>query len=353
MARNDEEVRHVERVLVEARERGEDALHRALPLAEDGQVEGEVTQRDGPPRRPGRHQGVHPVERRERDEPQGHAPGHPAHRQRPVLGVEAAEERPVAAEHERSQPEQLHLLHVAVAGEDPLQVVETPALRRAPRGEAEPGRGEARLGHEGGDGGGHHHQHAPGREPEEQRRERHQGDRSLGDGEPLHHQRERARRGLPARVLHLVVDLGVLEVAQLERERLLQDALVHRVTEPRAEQLALERRQPAGGHGKGHEPELEAHQCHGVAGVRAARGGRHHRVDDELPGPGDGGREERLQRGEEPQDRGAPGVGAPDEVEGARHLTKRLAQRARPLGQRAAGGRGRKRVRGGRQAGAG
>ena len=79
--------------------------------------------------------------------------------------------------------------------------------------------------------------HGPRREAGEQHRETGDGDRVLEQARGAHDQRQRPARRLAARARQLVVELGVFEVRELERQRLLEDHHVHAMRE-----LGLEQR---------------------------------------------------------------------------------------------------------------
>ena len=83
---------------------------------------------------------------------------------------------------------------------------------------------------------------------QEERHVAEQREHVLHELEGLGHDRQRARRGLAPGARELVVELGVLEVAELEGQRLLQDEHVDVDAEPRAQggadqdQTALDQR---------------------------------------------------------------------------------------------------------------
>ncbi len=344
-----EQVRHEQGVLVQRAHALQHRLDRPLSLPEHGDVEGEVAERDLRPRRAARHERVHPVERRERERPEAEAGAHPAQGEPAVLLEELREQGAVAGEDEGPEPEELHLLHVAVAGEDPLEVVEPPPLGRAPGPQPERVPGEAGLGEERGHRRGDDHEDAHRRDPEEEPGEGRERHRVLRDPERLHHERQRARRGLPPRVLHLVVDVGVLEVTELQLEGLLQDPLVHPVPEDATQELAPEPQEPAGRELDRHEQELRGDEPQHPLAVRgeAAAGGEHDPVHDELADPGDPRGQQGEHRGEGRDERGAAGVRLPHEAEGPRDLPEDRARSPEPLAQRLRGGRrGRARVGG-------
>ncbi len=321
-----EEVGHVEGVLVHGADGGEDSLEGLLALPEDHQVEGHVAERDLASRRPPGHEEVHPVERSQRQDSEGGPGRQSPDGQSPVLAVELPEEFPVTPQDERPEVVELDLLHVRIAGEDPLEVVEPAPFRRAPRVHPEGLGGEPGLGDEGGDRGPHDDEHAPGGEPPEQGRQRRQGHRVLRDPEGLHHQGQRPGRGLPAGVLHLVVDVGVLEVAQLEGEGLRENLLVHPVAEVCPEQLAQESKEPPGDEGRRHEQQLQEDERPDSfpGGVRTGADRLQHGVDDELSHPGERRGQERGQRGESRDGQRASPIRLPDQPKGARELGEDL-----------------------------
>ena len=111
-----------------------------------------------------------------------------------------------------------------------------PCLRSAPAEDSERLAGEAGLGDEGRNSGGKEHQHRPCGELQEQGAVRDQRDEVPQETKGPTYETERAAGGLSPRSRHLVVQLGVLEVFELKRERFLQDHHVDAVTELRPQQ---------------------------------------------------------------------------------------------------------------------
>src|SRR5262249_55981151 len=132
----DEEVGHEQRVLVHRADGGQDSLKAPLPLAKDGEVEGHVPQRDLGPSRAAGDQQVASVERRQREQAERKSPEHAAYREPTILVKELLEERTVSAQHQGCQPEELHFLDVAVARQNPFEVVELSTFRSPPGVEA-------------------------------------------------------------------------------------------------------------------------------------------------------------------------------------------------------------------------
>ncbi len=81
----------------------------------------------------------------------------------------------------------------------------------------------------------------PRREVHQQRSEADERDSVLDEPERAHHEAERPARRFTSRARELVVELRVLEVAQIQRERLLQDHHVHALAELRTQQPLAER----------------------------------------------------------------------------------------------------------------
>ena len=291
-----EQVGDEQPVLVEAADGGERRLDGGLPLAEGDQVQGQVAERDARLRRPIGHEQVRGVESEQGERAQHQARGALAQREPPVLRIELVEQRAVAPEHQGREPEDLHFLHVRVAREDPLQVVLPPALRSAPRVQPEGLAREARLGEERRERGGDDHQRAPPGQPGQERRVGGEDEELLAERGELQHQGQRPDARLPARVLHLVVRVRVLEVAQLEGGRLLQDERVDVVPQRGAHQVAQQRLSAREHRGDDHQAELDEHVLDDAPLVRARAGARrlHHRVDDELPYPRHRRRDHRL-----------------------------------------------------------
>jgi hypothetical protein len=97
----------------------------------------------------------------------------------------------------------------------------------------------------------------------------------------------------------VVVELGVLELRQVERGRVLHEPHARAVAEAVGEQALDERRRAGERLAGDDDPQLEQHEPP-EPGPRAgaALRGRHHGVDDELPHPQ---REERHARAHEAQ----------------------------------------------------
>ncbi len=173
--------------------------------------------------------------------PSSESPGVAPDREVAVLAVELAEDVAVALQEHRPDAEQLDLLGVVLAREHRLEVVLHARLRRAPEEQAERDAGEARLGDECGQPREHQHGDGPGREVGEQRAVAHERDRVLREAEGAHDERQRPARGLAPRARQLVVELRVLEVGELERQRLLEDHRVDALAELGAKQRLAER----------------------------------------------------------------------------------------------------------------
>ena len=127
------------------------------------------------------HEEVAGVEGRRGEPAQARCPSTSGAARAAVLAEELLEQRAVAPQHRRPQPEELHLLHVGVAGDDPLQVVEPAPVGGAPRVEPEGLGGQPRLGDERGHRRDHEHQHPPPGHAPQQHREGGQRDQVAHD----------------------------------------------------------------------------------------------------------------------------------------------------------------------------
>ena len=104
----------------------------------------------------------------------------------------------------------------------------------------------------------------------------------LHEAERAHHQRQRTARRLAPRARQLVVELGVLEVRQLERQRLLEDHHVDALAELRAQQRLAERDAALrAGDRSDHSPSPPTSSSAWRSG-RAIRGSRLNRGDDGI-----------------------------------------------------------------------
>ena len=290
-----EEVRHVEVVLVHAADGGEDRLERLLPLAERDHVQRHVAERELRPRprpapSPRSSRRTRPCRRGE----QRVAPAGALHRELPVLAVEALAERSVAIEQHRAEAEELHLLRVLVVGQDVLEVDE-PARSRASASCAGGRRArEKRISAiVAGIAATTSASTTQPAEADEQRDVAGEREDVLHELEGLGDQRERPRRGLAARAGELVVELRVLEVAELERERLLEDAPVDVEPEARAEELADQPEPAEHERLERDDPELDEHPAERPGAVAGDD-----RVHDLLAHVGDRQRDHRRDEGQ-------------------------------------------------------
>ena len=155
------------------------------------------------------------------------------------------------------------------------------------------------------------------------------------------HRREQQREQpdpahrLPAGPLQLVVELGVLELLQVERRRVAHELDAGLVGEEIAEQ-ALEQRgeaRQALAHQRDGELEREQLAQPGPVDARHAPARRqpdraHHLVHDQLADPQHRERNERARHPERQDARDVPRLGAPHQPQQPRHVTERLEARA-------------------------
>jgi hypothetical protein len=119
---------------------------------------------------------------------------------------------------------------------------------------------------------------------------------------------------------------------EIERQRLLENHLVHALAELRAQQRLAGRESALRRGHRGDEYGLEHHVAEHrseIGGARtAARGqGSHHRIDDLRAHPGDpGGQDSREEREQREGDREPP-ARRPDKVQGVPGVLKGLRQR--------------------------
>src|SRR6185312_10468309 len=158
----------------------------------------------------------------------------------PVLLVQGLAELLVALEEERTEAEELDLLRVVVVREDVLEIVEPAGLGGSPVLEAERAGRELHLDDGGGDGGDDEAEDGEPAPAEEEGDVAGEGDRVLEDLENLRDHRERAGAGLAPGAGEAVVELRVLEVGQIQAERLLHDEDVDVDEEARADERADE-----------------------------------------------------------------------------------------------------------------
>ena len=262
--------------------RGEARRYRRLALAEQHHVHRHLAERDLSAHRAHRDPRVRGVEGARAHEPEHESPAVAPDRERAILAEHLAEDRAVALEQQRTELEELDLLGVVLAREHRLEVHLHPRLGRAPAEEPEGVARELRLGDEGRQPGQQQHRHRPGRELREQHAEAHQRDRVLHQAEASHHERQRPHRGLAPRARELVVELRVLEVPEIERQRLLEDHLVDALAELRAQQR-LAGREPA--LRRGHRRDQHAPRARRSAAPVRGRRRRHRRARAARPPP--------------------------------------------------------------------
>ena len=130
---------------------------------------------------------------------------------------------------------------MVLARDGGLQVGLHARLRLAPAEQAERVAGELGLGEKRRQAADDEDDHGPGREAGEQHAEADDRDRVLQQAGGAHHQRQRPARRLTARARQLVVELRVLELRELEGQRLLQDHHVHAMRELCLEQRLAQR----------------------------------------------------------------------------------------------------------------
>ena len=264
--------------------------------------------------------GIGAVQRRRRHEPEQESPGVAPDREVAVLAVEPAEDVAVALQEHRTDAEELDLLGVVFAREHRLEVVLHARLRRAPEEQAEGDAGEARLGDESGQAREHQHGDGPGREVGEQGAVAHQRYRVLRKAEGAHDERQRAARSLAPRTRQLVVELGVLEVGELERQRLLEDHRVDALAELGAEQRLAERDAALRARERGDAKSLGPHQqqrmrSEGVAFRRRRLDRRDHGVHDQRADPGDRGGQHAAEQRQHAERDAERAIRGPDELE--------------------------------------
>ena len=315
-----EQVRHGERVLVDPADRREHRLERLLSLPERNEVERHVPESDPLGRRGERDSRVAGVERPRAEEREDDREDGAAEREAPVLAEELLAQVLVAIEEETPEAEELDLLHVRVVREDVLEVVDLARLGRAPVLQAKGGAREPHLRdrrrdrrseeREGREAAVAHDQGEVARERES----------VLDELEALGHHRDRPVRGVAASAGQAVVEAPVLEVAQLEGERLLEDRDVQVEREPLAEELAEEAEPALGEDLRADDRELDQDPAKGRV-TRAGDDG----VDDLLARVRDREREERDADRERPEHERRPGRRPPDEAEGPRGELRPLA----------------------------
>jgi hypothetical protein len=257
-----EELRDVAKILDLALDPREQLTERSLRAPEHEQVQCHVAERELAPRRPQRHPRVASVEHEHAAEPHQEAEPRLPHGAPSIFVVVLLEERAVATEQPRPEIEEAHLLGVVLARHDHLEIALLPRLLRAPPERPKAVLGEAQLDDERRHRRGHHEEQRPRGELPEQHAIADQAQARAREVEEPRHERDRPIRRSLTRVRELVGDLRILEVRQLEPERLLEQLLVDLLREPRPQERVREPATPLDRLQHHHEPELREHPHH-------------------------------------------------------------------------------------------
>ena len=256
-------------------ERGQHALKRLLPMPKREHVHRHRAERDAPRDGLERHEGIDAVERERRDDrPQG-AKARASHAERAVLSVEALGQAAIPTQEQRPQAERHDLLRVAVVREHVLQVIEAARVRGTPIAEPKRRCGVAQLSERRGDGGRGEAEHRDTAEGEQHTDGAEHGDHALRELKHADHHRDRSGRRLASRPCEAVVELRVLEVAELERLRALQDRHVDVDGQACAQVRLREHVQPREEEREDDDAELDEHPLQGRCLVTGDDGVHH------------------------------------------------------------------------------
>jgi hypothetical protein len=290
------EIHQIE-VVVEQRADGDQQRGDArLRLAKEREVHGHLADRevllDGAPHDPR----VPEVEEGHPDRVEHGARDAALHGHGPQIHLDLLAQAAVALEKRGTERVGAQLGGGVLAGEEVLEV----GLLSKGRGAAAlllPGLSrEAQLGHERGQRRQEHDRRRPEGELGEQDHARGDDHEGARQGEVRHHQLVGAGGRVFARPHQALVGLGILELHQVELDRLLEEELAHPMRQAHPQEglrggaPALRREEEDG------QERLERHQLHhGGLALRPAHVGalkrRHHLVDDEAGDPGDRRRE--------------------------------------------------------------
>ena len=312
--------RKVEVVLVHAADRGQDRRHRRLSLAKQHEVHRHLAERDAPHDRGKGDPRIGCVEGQGADQAKGEAPAVAAQGEIAIGRIEFVEDVAVAAEQHRSEAEQLDLLGAVFAGQHGLQVKLHARFRRTPAKQGEGLAGEPGFGDEGRQSGQQQDQHRPRRERDQQDAIADQGDQVLREPEGPVDQGQRAARRFAPRTRELVVELGILEVGEIQGQRLVENHHVDALAELRAQQGLAERDAALGGSQRRDQAALQGDQPEQRRQRRIATGahelcGRQYGVDDLRADPGDAGRQQAGDEGEQAQRDRQRSTGRPDQLD--------------------------------------
>ena len=137
-----------------------------------------------------------------------------------------------------------------------------------------------------------------------------------------HDQRQRPARGFAPCARELVVELRILEVRELERQRLLEDHHVDAVGELGLEQRLAQRDAAVRGRDDDQRECLHEHPAEDWSDVHVAVGGMDarrddHAVDDSCTDPGDQRGQHAGQHGDKTQKKRESAAGAPEKLQRA------------------------------------
>ena len=312
------EIRNVQVVLVHAADRRQYRPDGRLALAEQHEIhrhraEGDVAgngREDDP--------GIGAVESGTRHEAERKTPAVPLEGQLAVLAVELVEYLAVTVEQARAQLIELHFLDAVLTGDHGLEVQLHACLGRAPAEQSESVAGKLGLGEERRQSCKHQDDDRPGRKCEQEKCIAPQRQGVLEQAEGPVDEAQRPTRRFTPRLRQFVVELGVLEVRELQGQGLLEDHHVDPLSQLRPQQRLAGRNAALAGRHRNHDQGFKSQETQDAGYVRPVRAHRgDDRVDDELADPCDQGRQDAGAQCQHRQRERQAAIGRPYEFEGA------------------------------------
>ena len=280
----EEQVAQVEPLLVDGARSEQEPLDEIAPAGERRREKRERAERDGT-----RHSA------RNDDDVRSVIPGGPKKRQRradegftrrelAVLAIPPLGQHAIPLGEPPGETKQLHFLRRVGARTDPTQIVQLTSLGRPSVEQGILHGGEPRFAEEAGDDRDDEQDHEPRTEREQAGAERHERQRVLREAEQLGHEPD-SPHGLTPCALQMIVELGILELREIERRGVLHEPHADPIAEPVAEHALDETRRP----GQEFTDNDDCHLDRDEAPDRAPRCATPLRgddaVDDELPDP--------------------------------------------------------------------
>ena len=210
---------------------------------------------------------------------------HPApYRKVPILFVESLRQRGVALRYPRGQPEHLHFFRRLVARAYVAEIIKLAPLRSPAKKQRVAQRREVSFPQEARYHGDREKQEEPRTVRDQRSSERQQRECVLGHGEQQRQEGDSAD-GLSSRALEVIVELGILELREIEPRGVLHQPDAHRVGKQITEQALDQRRRAGEDLADQHDAELEREVAPHLAQASVPALRRYDRVEYQLSDP--------------------------------------------------------------------